>query len=250
MELPTELRKPLASQLKQVRTIEQKRGDGTDEFTINRSYNEYDDALLGVSTFLDYVKQESKSKVVVDIGTGKGLGFAEIMEFLGEGLTPIGVGLTYNPEMKRYLGDGHIRITPVERLKGFANESVGAVLGVHSLQYSAFPDQAVLRLDEILEPGGLIKSAFANIDKDMDPDDQEFVKKYQFKSAKVFADLLRKKGYETLVHGGLNEANEVLIARKPGGKSSTLLSEILETDYQDLLSYHKVINASLEELHK
>lgn len=181
MTLNTSERCKLAHRIAELRTAEKIGG-----YQKDRNRFQYYYFLKGLDATLDYVRGLD-SKTVLDIGAGTTRAASELAR-KNPDLFIFATALNYHPDFDRNLGERRIRLTPAERLRGFKSKSVSLMICVYSICYCAYPVEAVMRMDEVLEPGGVIKG-----------------------------NLLNKTGLDTLCELGydIEEEDEVFLAVKP-----------------------------------
>ncbi len=176
------------------------KGDGGWEN--NRSGALYIDGLEGLANLFRYVKDNVSSKVVLDIGTGSSRGISRISRStIGEGLEFKATALTIHPDTEKNLGLKNITLTSSETLRGFETNSIGCILGLFSIAYSADMPSTVARINQILVPGGVIKARFDQIHNP-----QAYI---GMKTTAEFVQLLTNLDYDISNEGG------IVIAIKP-----------------------------------
>lgn len=100
---------------------------------------------------------------MLDIGAGKGYGINDIAGSpLGEGLVFRATALTFDAAHPAIKPRVRITYTSAEVLHGFGNGSVACVLSVFSLGYCIVPWFVAGRIDQILVPGGVVKTVSFN----------------------------------------------------------------------------------------
>lgn len=186
-------------------------------YAVNRDALAYLLGFGGLTESFKYIKQ-LKSNVVVDIGTGKGLAWSELAGKYGNGLEFWATNLVYDKHLVDLFND-RVKFTPVEFMKGFTDESVGGVIAMKSIAYSASPEMAMRAIDRILVPGGLIKASFRG------PEESGIVD-LGYQTHHKFTESLKSLGYDIGVLG-----DEVVLAVKPGGgvKAKDILTKDLES---------------------
>jgi len=166
---------------------------------VRRDLNSYLSKLGGLAHFLDYV--ESRCPVAVDIGAGHAVAVNQMAEDTDRNLKYLATGMVrpvdYNSARVPYLETG------AEVLQGIDDDSVGGVLAVHSIIFSAAPDMVVDAIDRVLVDGGVVKTNLV-INQGGD---------YVPRSQGVLQSELVAKDYDV----ALDESGKVLLALKPGG---------------------------------
>lgn len=194
----------IAANLRAVRAIERNR-----EFDMNRNGYEYLYQLKGLESFLNYVRDLSGSRILLDIGAGTTRGINDISKTsLGLDLDFKATGLFANPEVEQFLGKKNYTITSAETLRGIGANSIAGILAVNSIAYSQSPETVAKRLDQILIPGGAIKGSFSWTSYLEDISQNEGT----IKSSKPFVAEFGRLGYD-VAHG---EDFSVMLAIKPG----------------------------------
>lgn len=212
VNLTSEERREVAKQVHTARLVEE-----NNNYSINRSSSDYYMCLGGIDATLGYIKN-LLHKTVLDIGAGTTKAISEFeARFRRENpdLNFVATALRYHPDFDRYLGRDKVKLTPVEILRGFKPESVSFILAVFSITYCQFPSIAIDRINEVLEPGGVIKARFGNF---------TYISGLTMKSPKVFADRLRRLDYDV----ALNEEDKVLLAVKPPFEKGTAVRLLKE----------------------
>ena len=198
---------------------QKERSDGDDGVETLRDAEQLIIALGGVEHMFNQVRT-LPSNVILDIGGGTTIGINEIAESsLGHGLDFHATVLTHKDEIQRHLGRARTHHTPVETLRKIPSNSVGGIIGTYSIGYSPAPELAVLSIDRVLVPGGVLKATFNLPDIPPSP--------HGLNTAAAFIRELEKKGYAT---APINRAQSaVLLAVKPGS-SSVSAKTLLEQD--------------------
>lgn len=187
--------------------------------------------LQGVAGAFDLARSLGSSSTILDVGAGTTRGihdlsrahFAHDLDFQATVLHPART-------VSRHLGMGKTHITPVEYLQGISDNSIAAVLGVGSIAYSVAPDYAMRRVNEVLVPGGIIKSTFNHTGNAV------VLRKHD-----AFSDELRELGYDIAIAETNSGSWHVLLAIKPGGSRQVSAQELLAQDQE-------TIDAQLEHI--
>lgn len=198
-----------AAKIRQARTKER---TGT-PYNVDRPGWQYVGELAGVENLFAYVRN-LPSKIILDIGAGTTSAIAEIADNeMAKGLQFKATVLRSRAEITNNLGSENIHITSAEMLRGIADTSVGAIIAVHSLRYSAAPELAAKSIDRVLVPGGVFKGAKL---KD---------------SFGPILDTLSALGYDIAEHEKWGGA-DIMLAIKPGNTSGNAAEEILKADLE------------------
>lgn len=190
---------------------------GESIYAVSRDALDYLLGLDGLAGSFEYIKQ-LKSNVVVDVGTGKGLAWSKLAQKYGDGLDFWATNLVYDKHLVDLFGN-RIKFTPVEFMKGFADESVAGVVAMKSIAYSSSPERAMGEIDRILVPGGLIKASFRG------PEESGVID-LNYQKHDEFTKNLKSLGYDVEVVD-----NEIVLAIKPGGgvRAKDILAKDLES---------------------
>lgn len=207
------LRQKLAHQLSACRTWDQ-------ENECDRIGYEYVSLLQGVERLLEYARSLKTSRTILDLGAGTGDGIYDIKNKFGEGLIFKATSLTWNQKLARHLGKENIFITPAETLRRVPRQSIAAITAVASLCYCLNPEMAVKRIDDVLVPGGVIKSFFLVKGLPENPVEE----------AGKFYNEFRKLGYDCVI----SSDKKVLLAIKSGRNKATTSRKLLEEDRSSL----------------
>ncbi len=154
---------------------------------------------------------------------------------LGTGLEFKGTSVTPQPEFKNYLGQDRVIITSAESLRGIENNSVGGILALHSISYSAEPQHLVARLDQVLVEGGVVK-LMAN------PDEVNNNRLGE-KEVSHFISAFKHLGYDVEVRG------TVLLAVKPSTDDSKFIpkaKELMEEDKETIEAWKEKLKSEKE----
>jgi hypothetical protein len=199
------------------------------DFRTKRGLSYYRVNFQGLDYFFDYASR-LESNVILDIGTGKGVALREMQSRYGNRFKFIGTRLSYALDDEI---DPLIQVIPTsaEILYGIPDESVAGVLAGYSIAYSAKPEYALRRIDQVLIPGGVIKAVFYDV-KD------EFASHTNIKSSAEFENELRSHGYDTSVSTKKKDG-ELLVAIKPGFDLSKSASDLLLDDQSNNSMYQR-----------
>lgn len=163
--------------------------------TRNHTAKEYRQLLGGFDELFKYV-QTLPSKTIVDAGTGNGFALALISENNRYSLQNkydlefIGTDLIKAPLLNPY----KFRQTSIESMKGFSNESVGAIISVlGAYAYTQAPQLAVENTDRILVPGGILKIVIHDFPKKQSIEEVDSALKLLFES---LAGYFKYLGYD------------------------------------------------------
>jgi ubiquinone/menaquinone biosynthesis C-methylase UbiE len=183
-------------------------------YKINRAGWEYAHQLAGLEHLFSYVRN-LPSKTVLDIGSGTTEGVHDISQnAIAEGLHFEATVLRPRSEIAENLGLKDTHITSGEVLRGIPDASIGCIIALHSLRYSAAPELAAKSIHRVLVPGGVLKAA-----------------KLEHAFSKIY-DTLETLGYDINVYeiwGGTS----VLLAIKPGNISGMTAAQLLQLDKED-----------------
>lgn len=187
-------------------------------FIDTRSSSEYLRDFYGLWSFCDYAQSLNARRTVVDVGAGHGYAISELRRIIGKDLDFYATNLTGNDGLDKNIPRERVFITPAETMEGFEDESVGGILALNSIAYSASPEIVVKRFDQILVPGGILKARFRH------PYDEQF-KSYGFRTYEEFIKFWRHLGYDIATHKGL-----VVVAIKPGRSDLTSARKVMDSD--------------------
>ncbi|HWY78971.1 MAG TPA: methyltransferase domain-containing protein [Candidatus Sulfotelmatobacter sp.] len=189
-------------------------------FNVERNLKDYMRSFPSLVSFLEYVRYQTESNKILDIGAGKAVGINELAgDPLGEGLdfTATGLVAPYNstdePNKVPYL------TTSGEFLAGVTDESIGGVLSLHSITYTPSRQKTVNALDRVLVPGGIVMTKV--IETITSGHKGLFITK-----ADEFEPHFKGKGYDTASQIGSFSA--ILVARKPGGRATISAQQLLQ----------------------
>lgn len=220
-----------AGQIRQARRME-KSSDSNEPYNMNRGAVGYESTLYGISNFFDYLSEIKESDLIIDVGAGSLLGTSELRSTpFGYGFSYVATGLTLNPQHLSRFGKENYKQTSVEELHGIADNSVAGILAVCSLAYSAAPELAIQRIDEVLVPGGAIKASFRSQVQADRMEIEDALEQPIFQIAIPFFYLLKSFGYDVATIE--KEEYEIVLAIKPGGKGTTTAEQLLLRDKYD-----------------
>lgn len=216
-------RNEVAKQLRFIRSAEKDR-----HLVVDREASDYLELTHGLQHFLKYVSDhqtELGTNLVLDIGAGLTKATAGIASSeLARGLQLRGTVLRRFPEIDKHLGNENVLRTPVEILRGVKDSSVAAVLSVNGLAWSAAPQQAIRRIDQVLVPGGIIKATFLHPELENG--------KILMHTHSAFTQELQNLGYDIAIASDKDKQVEIVVAVKSGGYSTA--EEILRADEASL----------------
>lgn len=207
----------------EIRTV--RKADADYSYMTDRESWQYVEEFRGVKQLFDYVRT-LKTPLVLDIGAGTTRGVASLSHSLyGTRLAFEATVLRHPPVTLKEGGVGHVYHTSVERLRGVQDNSVGCILGMLSIAYSADPALAIQNIDRVLAPGGVLKARFYRIKA---PPEE-----FKPKQAGAFIQELEKRGYDIAVD---NYEKGVVLAIKPGGNGDApSASALLRADAESLM---------------
>ncbi|MBL8029939.1 MAG: class I SAM-dependent methyltransferase [Candidatus Doudnabacteria bacterium] len=211
------------------------------KYITSRSGREVVYRMGGLMHVFEYVKTLSSNRIL-DIGTGSGNAAKKISQMpMAQGLDFSVTALSRDPELFRNFPPDKARLTGTETLRGIKNNSVGGILAMYSVAYSAYPNLAIKRLDEVLVPGGIFKGVFANLGKSVNYSGS-VAKDYE-----QFENVFKKLGYDvaslpvyntaSVEAGGLDiqlHRNSVLLAIKPGNSNAPEAIKLLDEDLEEI----------------
>ncbi len=234
-------RKVLAKQLSMVRTLERK-----SLFNRARDEESYIADLGGLSLFLNYVKHNPFSNVVLDIGAGVTRGIAAISRSKeGQGLKFKATNLAYHSlfDSDEGLGSENVKLTSVELLEGIADDSVGGVIALFSIAYSIDPSRAIDMIDRKLVSGGIFKSTFRGTT------DTEYSKDKNYLPHDLFSCRLSNLGYDLGINEGLKKST--ILAIKKGSSSAVSAQVLLDQDREQYFDtmYPVMLNTTRHTAH-
>lgn len=214
-------RNAVARQLRQAREFDQK-----DVYTTSRSMRDYESVLDGLEFFLQYVQDLDSNPTVLDLGAGKGRAVMELRRQHGSRFTYLATTLSYPG---KFFQSEDIRTiqTSSEMLTGISDDSISGVLACYSLAYSAEPEFAIRRIDQVMKAGGIIKAKF--IDEYNSNDN--FTLQSGIKRSQRFERELCSMGYDVAVEERTYRG-EILVGIKPGGEVEESASSLLLLDQQ------------------
>lgn len=197
-------------------------------YTTNRSGFEYLIEMQGLRGSLEYAAGLGNG-VVLDIGAGTGRGVSDLYDYSIYAKIPLwfeATVLNKNNAVDCRLAPSRIHETSVEQLEGIPDRSVSLALSVYSIMYSAEPDLAVRRIDDVLVPGGVLKATFAS--------NPRFV----MTGSEPFIRSLRDLGYDVEVNSPsfdkeVYDRDDLILAIKPGGQKYSA-KELLRLDQHQL----------------
>lgn len=226
-------RNKVASQIKNIRKSEK-----LGVFDANRDGKSYLNTFLGLREVFNYVRALNTSNLVLDVGAGTTRGISEISRScLGKSLDFKATVLYRHPDIEKNLGHQKTISTSAEVLRGVANTSVGAILGLNSFAYSDSLNLVANRFDEVLVPGGLIKATF------LSNEIKGRLGTLGIKTYNKFLTVLREKEYDiaTISQG----TYDILIAIKPGLTNVLSARQLLESDITSKNEQQSLLNTDV-----
>ncbi len=213
-------REKIAEQIRLARRRDRDRLTG---YVIGRSGVNYVFELEGVKGLFDYVRTLS-SNVVLDIGAGHTRGAHELANSpLGENLTFEATVLSRLSGIDTNLGRESVRSTSAEMLRGIDTNSVGCVIAVYSIAYSAAPEVVIASIDRVLVPGGVLKAKFhqKNVPQYV-ADSPKYVDEFHLAAANL--------GYEVALQQSSEESVLLAIKPNPGVSPHVTARQLLRMD--------------------
>lgn len=203
-------------------------------YIVDSTQSDYVRKVRGLLFYFDYVRNLSQSPKVLDVGTGTSRAIDEIARSpLGKGITFEATAFTRHTRMKRFLGKVHL--TSAEVLRDISSESVSGILAIQSAGFSAEPSLVAESFDRVLCPGGVLKMTFRKKGSYGKKEDRQY-KKWGYSTHDEFSvSLVEDLGYDVCILEADPKdpnADDVLLAIKPGGKNSISAKELLEKDAQ------------------
>ncbi len=226
----------IAKQIRQMRALERNGSYREEEW--DRDKMGYLWAFNGLDQLFDYVRQLDSGGLVLDIGAGTTKGIAEIAKSkLGQGLNFKATVLFRNPKIENGLGFKNTHITSAAVLRGVDSNSVSAILSLNAIAYTVGLPTVARKLDQVLVPGGVIKTTFRSKVLSTTPRAIE----YGFQTHDSFSQTLKSLGYDVAI---LNEGlqrdlrrpqsagahEDVILAIKPGGDVDCIAADLLGRD--------------------
>jgi|GEM_PF-6867324 len=190
------------------------------DLKFGRNLADYTIKLGGLKKFLGYVRENAGSNTVLDVGAGRAVAVDELaVNPMSEGLHLVATGLVHPPEVGGQTPRVPFLVTSGEFLEGVEDTSVGGIIAVDSLIYSASPESVVDTFDRVLTPGGAVKASML-ISRPHD------LRNFTTAISKDYFSLFQKKGYDVAV----DETGKILLAIKPGGSSDITAAALLLQD--------------------
>lgn len=209
-------------------------------YLMDRTSTEYMSHLLGLEYMLAQLSFLSGPSVVVDVGAGTTRGAQGLSELASiYGLDMQATVITPVGKRAERLSEDKIHVTSAEYMDGFERESVRGVVSVASITYSAAPELAIARIDQVLVKGGILKAAFAISDSIFSGPGK------LIKNKTPFVVALNDLGYDVAVDEKTSDQFDVVLAIKPGGQSLKTAKELLAYDHNDhLAQIHDLVNST------
>ncbi len=167
--------------------------------------------------------------------------------------------LNRNPELAQNFPKDKVNITGAETLRGIDTKSLGGVLALNSIAYSAYPKLAIQKIDEVLIPGGAIKGTFAvlggirNYSGSMFKDCAQFTRELQSRGYDV--SYLPNHEFSGVKNFGDDEKedcavywNSVVVAIKPGNPNAPSARTLIDLDLAEVQKF-KVKHESGREIY-
>lgn len=201
-------RNQVAQQLREARQY-----DRLNLWNTTRTYDDYVQILDGITLLLEYTASLTQ-RHIIDIGTGTGRALEDIAKLHRN------LGLHYTGTTLAALPNSSVPIksTSIEVMRGYGANSVSGILSVHSLNYCMHPTYAVARIDEILEPGGVIKVAGLGIEARLPSNYPSTLGSVRLYSV---AEIFQSLGYDVSYFCHVNQTGrnieDRMLAKKPGG---------------------------------
>ena len=229
-ELPEEhpMRRKVDAALTIIRRFDETRGK---RYTMDRTGSEYMSQLLGLEYMFAHLAQQSGPPVLVDVGAGMTRGASDLASLAEKyGLDMQATVVTPIPmDQKKVLPSDKIHLTSAEYLDGFGKESVRGILSLAAITYSAVPELAVARMDQVLVPGGILKAAFSITDAVC------YSPGMYLKNRAPFEKELKNLGYGIGIDDKTSEQFDIVLAVKPGGNPYLSAQALLNYDADDYL---------------
>lgn len=180
--------------------------------------------LGGLDAFCGYVRTQTTSRHLLDIGAGNAVGINELAASpLGRDLRVTATGLVApytsdeQPEKVPYI------VTSGEFLDGVQGP-IGGITALYSITYSPAPLLVVEAIDAVLEPGGVLKAGLYPL-RWPNPRDLD-----RMSLLPAFDEYFSDMGYDTASHDAISST--IFVAKKPGGSSSLTAKELLTVDLE------------------
>ncbi|HVA11238.1 MAG TPA: hypothetical protein VNG32_03655 [Candidatus Dormibacteraeota bacterium] len=214
-----------AAQIAHMRLLEQIEP----EYIKDSSILDYLKSAKGLQAFLTHSRSRSVPNVL-EIGSGTATALTQIAESqFGEGLSFIGTNLTHRP--KPDTPQVVLRQTPAEVLDGFAPQSVGGILSIGAIAFSAAPELVIDSIDRTLVKGAAIKATF-RAKHSYGPEWDGKYDAWGYGPHDAFSKELRQRRFDVAIME--TEVDDVLVAIKPGVRKIVTARELLEQDSQTL----------------
>lgn len=182
----------------------------------------YLEKFEGLSELFAYVRDNTESRSIVDIGAGRrAVGVNQLAaNELGQGLSFSATGVVGPDE--GYKGVPFL-VASGENLEGIPDASVGGVLGMYSITYTYAPETVVREIDRILVPGGVVKTRLIRRDEIS----RGHVGLY-IATPDHYLPHLKSRGFDC----ALNDEGNIILAIKSGNRSGADAAELLRRDKQ------------------
>ncbi len=229
-------RKSIADQIRDAR-----QRDRAEDYFFDRSGVQYVFELSGVQHLFDYVRG-LKSRKILDIGAGYTRGIHDLAESsLGTGLEFEATVLSNFPGIDAHLGRENVTVTSAEVLRGIGSESIGCIISIYSIAYSAEPKLAIESINRVLVPGGILKAVFL-------PNEERRTSGLEPKYSKEFEDVLTSLGYDVAMREG--DGGDVIVAIKPllGSVSPVSAAVLVNGDLNTIISqFDSVFSSRIDD---
>lgn len=203
-------------------------------YKVNRDPDGYYNLLGGLDKTLEVVNN-SEITVVLDVGAGTTRAINQIKNAFKDKLKNLvfkATILTRDPEIENELGFTNTILALAENLKKIPEKSVGLILSVWSITYSASPEKVFQSFDRVLAPGGIIK-AFSPF--------TFFYRNFRYlikigiliDDGEKFYNLLKDNGYDVAFVQAEKNFGTTILAIKNGGDKKISAAKLLKEDLGD-----------------
>lgn len=214
---------------------------GEDFYRMDRGLQEYEDRLGKFDKVLDYVNRLGRV-IVLDVGAGTTKAIKELEDLCHiKGLTNLSfmaTVLTYGSKVrekiKGNLGLSRTLVTSAEVLRGVKAGSVGLLLSVWSITYSADLKMVAESFHRVLAPGGVLKVFFPKVDLRRKVENLVENGVYISEGDK-FVEYLKALRYDVAVSETQTNFGMVILAIKRGGVAKLSANQLLVADLGDAL---------------
>lgn len=220
---PKILRAEAAAQIHRMRRLE----SSEPAFIKDSSLTDYLKAAKGLLAFLDHTRE--RQPAMLEIGSGTATALDQLAENqLGYGLTLMGTVLRHLRETKPNVT---LRTTPAEILHRVPAKSVGGILSLGGIAFSAVPELVVNNINRTLVKGGILKATF----RASHSYGQEWDEKYDewgYRLHDPFSQELQRRRFDVAVME--TEVDDIMVAIKPGVRKIATAQELLQEDARTL----------------